>query len=213
MTLPAFGTPSMQKPFVQACENNKHAIADALQDYLRGVCKVLEIGSGTGQHISYFAERFAAITWQASDICENLEGIRAWLDPTQTPNALNPIELNLNEPDWTHDAVTGQKFDAIYLSNVVHIIETRLIRQLFIQLGRLLEPGGLVFMYGPFNYGGRFTSEGNRRLDAWLKAQHSDYGVRDFEYIDELAREQGLSLLEDITMPANNRLLVWRALN
>ena len=202
----------MNKPFVQACENNKYAIADALQDYLRNVENVLEIGSGTGQHIAYFAERFPEVFWQPSDLAINHAGISAWTAAAGVSNVGIPIELDISAPQWPIDSLPTASVSAIYLSNVVHIIESNLIDQLFKHLAFTLQANGLVFMYGPFNYGGRFTSEGNRRLDAWLKAQHEDFGVRDFEAVDELAREHGLSLLDDLTMPANNRLLIWRAL-
>ena len=202
---------SMQKPYVQACENNKHAIADALQNYLRNVKNVLEIGSGTGQHIVYFAERFPDIKWQPSDIVTQHEGIRAWIDAAGAANVVAPIELDIAARAWRLDDVPLSPINAVYLSNVVHIMESKLIKQLFAHLKQLLCDNGLVFMYGPFNYDGRFTSEGNRRLDAWLKAQNTDFGVRDFERVDEIAREHGFCLLDDLTMPANNRLLVWRA--
>ena len=199
----------MNKPFVQACENNKYAIADALQHYLRNVEHVLEIGSGTGQHIAYFAERFPDVFWQPSDLAINHAGISAWTAVAGVGNVGAPIELDISAPQWPQ--LPAAPVSATYLSNVVHIIESSLIDQLFKHLARALQANGLVFMYGPFNYGGRFTSEGNRRLDAWLKAQHEDFGVRDFESVDQLARAHGLSLLDDLTMPANNRLLIWRA--
>ena len=199
----------MNKPFVQACENNKYAIADALQHYLRNVENMLEIGSGTGQHIAYFAERFPEVFWQPSDLAINHAGISAWTAVAGVSNVGAPIELDISAPQWPQLPVVP--ISATYLSNVVHIIESSLIDQLFNLLARALQANGLVFMYGPFNYGGRFTSEGNRRLDAWLKAQHEDFGVRDFESVDQLARAHGLSLLDDLTMPANNRLLIWRA--
>ena len=199
----------MNKPFVQACENNKYAIADALQHYLRNVENVLEIGSGTGQHITYFAERFPDVFWQPSDLAINHAGISAWTAVSGVSNVGAPVELDISAPQWPQLSATP--ISAIYLSNVVHIIESSLIDQLFNHLARALQANGLVFMYGPFNYAGRFTSEGNRRLDAWLKAQHEDFGVRDFESVDQLARAHGLSLLDDLTMPANNRLLIWRA--
>ncbi|MEM7467482.1 MAG: DUF938 domain-containing protein, partial [Pseudomonadota bacterium] len=100
--------------------------------------------------------------------------------------------------------------NAIYLANVIHIIEEHLANPLFSHIDSVLGDGGMLFMYGPFNYGGRFTSEGNKRLEAWLKAQNEQFGIRDFEAVDSLARNHGLALIDDITMPANNRLLVWR---
>ena len=85
-----------------------------------------------------------------------------------------------------------------------------MVEKLFHHVSGILKPDGLLFMYGPYNYGGRFTSDGNKRLDDWLKSLHPEYGIRDFEHIDQLARDIGLMLLDDCTMPANNRLLIWR---
>ena len=202
----------MDKPFNQACENNKHAIADALEDYLREQQMVLEIGTGTAQHAVYFGERFPSIYWQTSDLVTNHPGIMAWLNEVQLPNVLAPISVDIAAEHWTFDAQPSPSYDAIYLANVIHIIDAQLVSQLFSHLGRTLSEGGLVIMYGPFNYDGRFTSEGNRRLDEWLKSLQPSYGIRDFETVDQLARQNNLSMLDDRTMPANNRLLVWRRL-
>lgn len=195
----------LDKPFSQACENNKVAIADALGAYLRGVEQVIEIGSGTGQHAVYFAERFPDVVWQPSDVAKNHEGIRTWIIEAGLENIREPLELDISAATWGASAQS-----AIYLSNVVHIIEPHLVERLFVHIDGTLAPEGLLFMYGPYNYGGRFTSDGNQRLDDWLKSLHPDYGIRDFEQIDQLARNRGLMLLDDVTMPANNRLLIWR---
>lgn len=196
---------TLEKPFSQACENNKAAIADALDAYLRGVAEVLEIGSGTGQHAVYFAERFPALIWQTSDVLANHAGIESWIHDANLKNIRTPLALDIKQESWR-----TENYSAIFLSNVVHIIEPHLVDKLFHHLNSCLAPDGLLFMYGPYNYGGRFTSEGNQRLDDWLKTLHPDYGIRDFEKIDQLARNTGLMLLEDATMPANNRLLIWR---
>ena len=198
----------LEKPFSQASENNKAAIAEGLDPYLRGVSEVLEIGSGTGQHAVYFAQRFPELTWQPSDVATNHAGIKSWLHDAGLPNIRAPIELDINSPSWGN--VTHQ---AIYLSNVVHIIEPGMVELLFQHLKSALGPEGLLFMYGPYNYGGRFTSDGNKRLDDWLKSLHPEYGIREFVHIDKLARSAGLMLLDDCTMPANNRLLIWRRIN
>lgn len=198
----------LEKPFSQACENNKSAIAEGLDPYLRGVKRVLEIGSGTGQHAVYFAQRFPELVWQTSDVAANHAGIQSWLHEASLPNIREPIELDINARSWG-----DMNHPAIYLSNVVHIIEPNMVERLFEHLKSALGTDGLLFMYGPYNYGGRFTSDGNKRLDEWLKSLHPEYGIREFEQIDELARNASLTLLDDSTMPANNRLLIWRRVN
>ncbi|MGR8947750.1 MAG: DUF938 domain-containing protein [Gammaproteobacteria bacterium] len=203
---------TLEKPFIQACENNKYAVADALADFLRPDQRVLEIGTGTGQHAVYFGERFPGVRWQTSDLEANHQGILSWLEEAQLPNVLAPIPLDINEDCWSSVSTIEDPYDAIYLSNVVHIIRRDLVIKLFGHLRRTIGEGGLLIMYGPFNYDGRFTSDGNKRLDDWLKAQSAEFGIREFEFIDELARQNNLSLLDDRAMPANNRLLAWRRL-
>lgn len=195
------------KPYSQACENNKVAIADEMEAYLRKLQGVLEIGSGTGQHAVYFGERFPALCWQTSDLAANHAGINRWLADYPGKNVLPPIELDIKANAWQIGPV-----EAIYSSNVIHIIEQRLVQRLFEHFVDVLDSNGLLFMYGPFNYGGRFTSEGNKRLDDWLKSMNAEFGIRDFAEIDEIARASGMTLLDDCTMPANNRLLIWRRL-
>ncbi|MFP5419687.1 MAG: DUF938 domain-containing protein, partial [Gammaproteobacteria bacterium] len=102
------------------------------------------------------------------------------------------------------------RYDAVFSANTLHIMSWAEVAQCFAGIGAVLEPGGVLAIYGPFNYGGRYTSESNARFDAWLKARDPASGVRDLEAVDALAQAQGLVLWQDIAMPANNRTLVWR---
>jgi cyclopropane fatty-acyl-phospholipid synthase-like methyltransferase len=158
---------------------------------------VLEIGSGTGQHAAYFAPELPHLTWQASDVAENLPGIRLW--------GVEPIELDV-EKEWPRVDV-----DAVFSANTAHIMSWPQVERIFEGIGQLLPPGGLFALYGPFHYGGRPTSESNARFDAMLRARDPASGVRNFEEVEALAQRCGLSLLEDNAMPANNRLLVWKS--
>jgi SAM-dependent methyltransferase len=157
---------------------------------------VLEIGSGTGQHAAYFAPELPNLRWQASDVAENLPGIRAW--------GVEPIELDVDRP------FPEIEVDAVFSANTAHILSWPQVERMFGGVGRLLPPGGLFALYGPFHYGGRPTSESNARFDAMLRARDPASGVRDFEHIQALAGRCGLAVLEDNAMPANNRLLVFR---
>jgi hypothetical protein len=99
----------------------------------------------------------------------------------------------------------------VFTANTLHIMSWLEVRKLFTALDAVLDEAATLVVYGPFNYGGRFTSESNRAFDDWLKRQYSpSSGVRDFEAVDELARAIGLHLVKDHEMPANNRTLVWR---
>lgn len=193
------------KPFAPACERNRGPILEVLKLYFTDRRRILEIGSGTGQHAVFFAPAFPDATWQTSDLKENLPGIRLWLEEAAVPNLPPPIELD----------VTGRwpdaRYDAIFSANSLHIMPLPAVEQFFAGVARVLEPDGILAVYGPFNYNGTYTSESNREFDAWLKQQYSpESAIRDFEAVDRLARQIGCRLVQDHAMPANNRLLVWR---
>jgi SAM-dependent methyltransferase len=192
-----------EKPFAPACERNKDAILAVLRECFADRAHVLEIGSGTGQHAVHFAAGLPHLRWQASDMAANLDGIRMWLEEARLPNTPPPIELDVNG-DWP-----AQTFDAVFCSNTVHIIGWDEVIQMFTGIGRVLEHGGLLVLYGPFNYGGRYTSESNAAFDDWLKARDPNSAIRDFDAIRVLAADIGCFRVADHAMPANNRTLVF----
>lgn len=192
------------KPYSESCEQNQEPIFAAIEPYFRDRKRVLEIGSGTGQHAVFFAPRMPHLLWQTSDLAENHAGIRAWLKDG-APNALSPLELNVSEDQWPKE-----KFDAVFSANAIHIMSWENVEAMFRGIAAVLMPGGLLCLYGPFNYGGKYTSESNAHFDQMLKMRDPKSGVRDFEAVNELAANASLSLLEDIAMPANNRTLVWK---
>ena len=194
-----------EKPFSQACENNKQPILDVLMRIFSDSTRVLEIGSGTGQHAAYFAPRLPHVQWMTSDLAENHLGIRMWVEEFPSPNLLLPIALDVHEPSWAFVAV-----DAVFSANTAHIMHWPDVEAMFGGVAQLLEPGGMFAVYGPFNYAGKFTSDSNARFDASLRARDPGMGIRDFEAVDALAVAAGLVLLEDNPMPANNRTLLWR---
>jgi len=192
------------KPFSQACENNKMPILTALKNAFADVSEVLEIGSGTGQHAVYFAEHLPHLVWQPSDVPAHLAGIQLWLDEAQLSNIKSPLALNVLDNSWPIS-----KTEAVFTSNTLHIMGRSEVEQFFQKLGDILLPGGKFCCYGPFNYGGRFTSESNARFNDWLFQQNPKSAIRDFEWIESLANKEGIELVEDHEMPANNRLLEW----
>ena len=195
------------KPHAPACERNRDPILAVLRRHFAGRRHVLEVGSGTGQHAVYFARAMPWLAWQASDVAEHLPGIRAWLDDAGLPNTPAPLELDVGSPTWP--VVPA---DAVFTANTLHIMGWDEVRAFFRGVDAVLRgaPGGMLAAYGPFNYGGTFSSDSNRDFDAWLKARDPRSGIRDFEAVDGLAREAGLELLDDVAMPANNRCLVWQ---
>jgi len=193
------------KPYAESCEQNRDPILAVLREVFADRKRVLEIASGTGQHAVYFSNALPHLVWQTSELPENHAGIQAWLDEARLPNVHPPLALDINAVEWAIEPV-----DAIFNANTVHIVSWPAVERLFAHIGRVLDSGGLLCLYGPFNYNGSFTSESNARFDSWLKARDPLSGVRDFEALHQLAEAQGMSLLHDFSMPANNRTLVWR---
>ena len=209
-----------RRPFAPACERNREPILAVLQRHFADVREVLEIGSGTGQHAVHFAAAMPWLRWQCSDVAGHLPGIRAWLDEAVLANTPPPIELAATTgpapgfappPPLPRDAVAGRHgHDGVFSANTLHIMGWSQVEALFAGLATVLADAATVVVYGPFNYGGDYTSASNREFDAWLKARDPDSGIRDFEAVDALARGIGLRLIDDVAMPANNRCLVWR---
>jgi Protein of unknown function (DUF938) len=185
------------KPFSEASERNRGPILAILKRVFADRRCVLEIGSGTGQHAAYFAPELPHLVWQASDVAENLRGIREWVsDPP-------PIKLDVDK-EWPKLDV-----DAVFSANTCHIMSWPQVERMFEGIGKL--PTLKIFcLYGPFSYGGKHTSESNARFDAMLRARDPASGLRSVEAIVALAARNGLQLEEDNAMPANNRLLVFR---
>lgn len=195
-----------EKPFSPACERNREPILAVLRRHFSSARRVLEIGSGTGQHAVHFAASMPWLSWQASDRAENLPGVRAWLDQAALPNTPAPLELDVRL--WP--AFDSSSFDAVFSANTLHIMGWPEVQAFFGGVGKVLANGGTLVVYGPFNRGGSYSSDSNREFDAWLRARDPASGIRDFEAVDALARQVGLHLLEDVDMPANNQCLVWR---
>jgi cyclopropane fatty-acyl-phospholipid synthase-like methyltransferase len=193
------------KPYAESCAQNRDPILAVLRDVFADRRRVLEVGSGTGQHAVYFAPELPHLVWQTADVAQHLPGIRAWLDDAALPNVLAPFPLDVNQDDW-HD----RRYDAVFSANTLHIMGWPEVERFFDGVAAVLEPGGVLAIYGPFNYGGAYTSDSNARFDAWLKARDPASGVRDFEAVNALAEAHGLVLWRDVAMPANNRTLVWR---
>lgn len=193
-----------KKLFSESCEQNKAPILEVLQDVFRDRNAVLEVGSGTGQHAAYFAKHLKHLDWQPSDLAENLSSIQAWVTETGIDNLKDPIELDVMSESWALPMV-----DTLFTANSLHIMSWAMVEQFFIRVTEVLSPSGKLLIYGPFSYAGSHTSLSNARFDQYLKQQNPLSGVRDFNEVHALARQQGLSLVKDYAMPANNRCLLW----
>ena len=199
----------MSKPFSQACENNKAAILTVLQQHFPDPGKLLEIGSGTGQHAVFFAAELTHLQWQTSDLVENHPGIHAWMADYPAENLLPPLRLDVADCDWTDCNRHWGPFDGVFTANTAHIMSWDEVLTMLDGVAQVLRSGGKLVIYGPFNYHGQFTSPSNARFNDWLQAQAPHRAIRDFEAVCEAAAARGLQWLDDIAMPANNRCLVF----
>jgi cyclopropane fatty-acyl-phospholipid synthase-like methyltransferase len=194
----------MEKPFAPSCERNREPILAVLREHFADRTHVLEIGSGTGQHAVHFAAALPQLTWQCADRAEQLPGIRAWLDEAALPNTPAPIELDVAST-WPQ-----QMYDAVYSANTLHIMAWNEVVRFFVALPSVTTANATLVIYGPFNYGGNYTSDSNADFDQWLKARGAHMGIRDAEAVDALASAAGFALIDDVVMPANNRCRIWQ---
>jgi hypothetical protein len=195
------------KPYAAACDENRDPILAILRQVLTRPARVLEIGSGTGQHAVYFGAQLPHLHWVLSDLPEHHAGIRAWLEEAGLPNLEGPLALDVLRPDWALQGI-----EAVFSANTAHIMSEPAVAAMFAGVGRLLTRGAPFLLYGPFNYGGAYTSDSNRRFDAWLKARDPASGIKDVDWLEGLARSAGMVLEADHAMPVNNRTLIWRKL-
>lgn len=194
-------------PFSQASENNRLPILEILRRHLAGRKTLLEIGGGTGQHAAFFAAQFPGLIWQSSDIPASVDMLNLRIAHAGLANLPLAFGLDVNENDW-HCG----RYQAAFTANSLHIMSEGSVENLFAGIIDHIEEGGLLLVYGPFKYHGEFTTGSNARFDVWLKQRDSVSGIREFEWVNDLAENAGFRLLEDNAMPANNQLIVWRML-
>ncbi len=192
------------RPYAESCDQNCDPIAEVLERHAEGRCSVLEIGSGTGQHAVYFAERFDWLDWQPSDLDDYHAGINAWREHSGCANVREPLSLDVSG-DWPQ-----QQYDLVFSANTLHIMAADEVEDFFAAVPRVMHAESRLLIYGPFNYEGRYTSMSNARFDQWLKQRDPLSGIKDFEWLQDLAVRAGLECIEDVAMPANNRILVWQ---
>lgn len=193
-------------PFSEACERNKGPILDVLREAFEPVRRVLEIGSGTGQHAVWFARHLPHLDWQPTERPGELPGLRLRVEREGPANLRAPLGLDVGLLPWPVAAA-----DAVFSANTLHIMPWAGVEAFFDGVARVLPASGATLaVYGPFRYGGDFTTPSNAAFDEWLRLRDPASGIRDFEAVDLLARRAGLVLAADHAMPANNQLLVWR---
>ncbi|MEE1675747.1 DUF938 domain-containing protein [Agarivorans aestuarii] len=189
--------------FNRAADNNKQAILEQLKPRLQDARRLLEIGSGTGQHAAYFAKALPHLHWQCSDQQANLAAIGYWQKQMQLPEQAEPLNYQVGKNQWPFAC------DTVYTANTAHIMPQELVQLMYLDIGKHLPPKGKLFHYGPFRLAGEYTSDSNREFDLMLKEQGYG-GLRDIEQLEAWAGLNKLKLKERIAMPANNLLLVWQ---
>ncbi len=191
-----------------ATHRNQQPILDVLRRWIEGPARVLEIASGSGQHAVFFARALSEVDWQPSDPdAEALASIRAWSDEARLPNLHPPLALDVSLSGW---ASALESVDGVFNANMIHIAPWGACEGLFEGAGKILRPGGLLFLYGPFRVSGTHTAPSNAAFDESLRARNPDWGVRDLEQVLEVASSSGLAHAATETLPANNLLIVLR---
>lgn len=189
-----------------AAERNQQPILEVLARVLPSRGLVLEIGSGTGQHVAHFAKALPTLTFQPSerDVARHAS-IAAWAAAGNLPNVKPPLVLDVTQRPWPVAAA-----DAVVCINVIHIAPWEATLALMAGAGMILPAGGVLVTYGPYLRGGAHTSQSNEAFDASLRASDARWGLRDIDTVAKVAGPAGLALEETVPMPANNFTLVWR---
>ena len=196
---------SMAKGFAPAAERNRQPILDVLRRVLPSAGLVLEVASGTGQHVNFFSEHLPALRWQPTDASPDaLQSIRARADETGRDNLLPPLELDVRSPQWP--VATA---DALLCINMIHISPWETTEALFRGASELLVGGSPLVTYGPYRLSGEHTAPSNAAFDQSLRSRNARWGVRDIDELRELGERTGFALAERVGMPANNMILIW----
>ncbi len=192
--------------FSAAASRNRGPILDVLGQILPKQGLVLEIASGSGEHVAHFAAGLPNLTFAPSDPNPKArDSIAAWIAYAGVKNVLPPLSLDAATSSWPIEGV-----DAIICLNMVHISPWAATVGLIGNAGAILPPGAPLYLYGPYKRDGRHTAPSNAEFDAGLRAQNSAWGVRDLEAVADLARGAGFDGPEIMQMPANNLSLIFR---
>jgi SAM-dependent methyltransferase len=192
-----------------AAARNQAPILEVLRRVLPDEGSVLEIGSGSGQHVTAFAGALPELVWQPSDVApDNLASIAAWAAETPQPNLRAPLRLDAARPRWP--GVEPASFDAVLCINVIHIAPWAVCQGLVTGAATALKRPGLLVLYGPYQRGGRHTAPSNEAFDRMLKKQDPRFGVRDLGGVETEAARSGFRLAKVVEMPANNLTVVFR---
>ena len=192
------------KPFSDYAQRNGVPILEVLRDEFAGTQRVLEIGSGTGQHAAQFAKVLSHLQWQTSDRDENHDGINAWVSAASLQNLLPPLSFDVLTAD-----IASASYDAVFSSNTAHIMSIEAVEKMFMLVGQALLGGGVFCLYGPFRQGGEFNTASNAAFHESLRSRNAEMGIRHLEALDEFGHRHELERVRLYAMPANNHIAVW----
>ncbi len=210
--------------YAPATDRNREPILAVLQLVLPPTGTVLEVSSGTGEHAVFFAPRLAPRQWLPSDLDPGArDSIAAWREAAPAENLHAPIALDAAAPLWPVESenfrdllseldLQQHPITALVNINMIHISPWTACLGLLAAAGRILPPGGILYLYGPYQQNGQHTAPSNAAFDASLQAQNPEWGVRDLDMVVATAKIHGLALVETIAMPANNLSVVFRAI-
>jgi len=193
-----------EKRFSEYANRNGLPILDVLRHEFVAAKRVLEIGSGTGQHAIRVAAAMGNLQWQCSDLDENHESISAWIESTNLANLLGPLSLDVRTAELPSGA-----YDAVFSANTAHIMSIESVQRMFSLVGETLVAGGIFCLYGPFREAGEFNAPGNASFHQSLRSRDPAMGIRDIEALDAFGVESSLSRRRLYAMPANNHIAVW----
>jgi SAM-dependent methyltransferase len=191
-------------PFSAACERNKDPILEVLRIRFADRTRILEIGSGTGQHAVHFARALTHLAWHPTEQLAYLPDLALRVKQEGPDNLRVPTVLDVRQTLWPLRIVDG-----MFTANTLHIMSWPEVTAMYRGVGAVLAPGGVFCVYGPFRYAGRYTSDSNEEFDRVLRERDPNSGMRDIEAVATLAEQYGLRLEADHDLPANNRLVVF----
>jgi len=194
----------MKKPHSPSADRNKAIILSVLKAEVSAGQLVLEIGSGTGQHVSFFASALPEVNWQPTDLESNIPAINSWIAQHRFGNILEPVVLNVDTHPWP---ITNA--DVCYTCNTLHIVSMQSVHSIFQGCRNVLKKAGKLCAYGPFSIGGEHTSPSNVLFDQQLRNADAASGVRDLSELNKIAQQHGFAACRSTAMPANNLFVVW----
>lgn len=197
-----------------ATERNRQPILEVLQQVLPKTGTVLEIASGTGEHATFFAPRLRHLDWLPSEPDpDSRSSVSAWVKALPSDNLMDPLALDVSQQPWPVEDEAfklAQPITAIVNINMLHISAWKMCQHLMVGAQRVLPPGGVLYLYGPFKQKGQQTAPSNQAFDDMLRDRNPSWGIRDLEAVSQVAQEHALVLTEVVPMPANNFSVVFR---